>query len=527
MINSQPQTYSSFTELERNQSASPNTAISDSTAQNPCTFCHLPCSDQFDGEKPQEPEFGHVEGIDILPGWAGNKESTAALARQAREGVQRGIALGGGDVTDSDDAILPPRILVVGAAGWGKSTLVNNMFGDILSKTAAGGIPVTKTFREFGPCPNAPVCLVDTPGLERCKGGAQNEAVIRFVRTRARMPLTERVHAVWFIAAERWQPADAQLLQALRSIVPVIVVITKCDLPERSDVDERTGLPAKISLRDEIIKQFDDVDVVFCADPRKRTTDWEPSTCSRSHSKDFFAIDNRKRSWACEFDIGDGTLCGLRGVAEDNLCGYTNLSQVTVWKLPLEFMPAFVRAQRTNCALKDMRAVAIIRAGALAMTGIAATPLPLPDLPLLLAAEGYMATRLFLLYNVPADFANVALFSSINATVIGSLGIGAKIIAKLLKITGAGLPIGVAIDVIVSATAGVIIGIAIAKVCSNWMVATAERDRDDFHSFQTMMLDTVAGLDITTLATATIRLVVFKDDRALTDLIKCDSGRRK
>lgn len=458
-----------------------------------------------------------------VAGWEAAERSTAELARRAQEGVRRGVLAPEAGTSDSNESLIPPRILVVGAAGWGKSTLINNMFGNILTVASAGGAPVTSDFQEFGPLPNAPVRLVDSRGLERHAHSRQLEAILRFVRARSRMPLPDRVHAAWLVVGERWQQADAQLLQSLRDFIPVVVVVSKCDLSERSDIDPRTGLPAKIALRDEIIKQFDDVDVVFCADPRKRARDWEPPTCPKGHSKDYFTVNNRARTWRCEFDVnGRGRMCGQSARADDRLVGYANLSRVTLWKLPVEFMPAFVHAQRANRALKDARAVAIIRAGVLTMTGIAATPIPFPDLPLLLAAEGYMATRLFLLYNVPADFASVTLFSSINAAVIGSMGIAAKIVAKVLKATGAGLPVGVAVDVIVATAAGTVVGVAIARVSSKWMVLTADEHQNDIENFRIMLLDAVKGVEAVSLVQAIVRLIVFKDERPLANLIQSD-----
>lgn len=455
--------------------------------------------------------------------WGVGERSTAELARRAQEGVRRGVITPDTRTSSSDEVMIPPRILVVGAAGWGKSTLINNMFGDIVTPVSAGGTPVTPDFQEFGPKPNTPVRLVDSRGLERHTHSEQLRAILRFVRARARMPVADRVHALWLVVGERWQQADAQLLQSLRVILPVVVVISKCDLPERSEIDPRSGLPAKIALRDEIVKQFDDVDVVFCADPRKRSRDWEPPTCGKGHARDYFMVNNRTRTWRCEFRVdGRGRVCGESGHAEDRLIGYVNLSKITLWKLPMEVMPAFVHAQRANRALKDSRAVAIIHAGVLAMTGIAATPIPFPDLPLLMAAEVYMATRLFLLYNVPAEFASVALFSAVNAAVIGSMGIVAKILAKVLKASGAGLPVGVAVDVIVSAVAGTTMGIAIAKVSSKWMVLTAEENQGDVESFRIMLLDAVKGIEAPALVKAIVRLIVFKDDRALTNLIHSD-----
>lgn len=489
------------------------TASSHTTSEPPLEEAQpqLPCSSETN-----DASFSTVTG------WGVGERSTAELARLAQESVRRGVMSDPG-TPGSDETIIPPRILVVGAAGWGKSTLINNMFGDILATTSAGGAPVTPDFGEFGPVPNAPVRLVDSRGLERHAHSYQLKTILRFVRARIRMPVADRVHAVWLVVGERWQPADAQLLQSLRVFVPVVVVVSKCDLPERSEIDPSSGLPAKIVLRDEIVRQFDDVDVVFCADPRKRMRDWEPPTCEKGHSRDFFTVNNRQRTWRCEFrDGARGRMCGQSGRADDRLVGYANLSRVTLWKLPPELMPAFVHAQRANRALKDTRAVAIIRAGVLTMTGIAATPIPFPDLPLLLAAEGYMATRLFLLYNVPANFANVTLFSSINAAVIGSLGVAAKIVAKLLKATGAGLPIGVAVDVIVATAVGTIIGIAIARVSSKWMVLTTEEHQNDVESFRIMLLDAIKGIEAIPLVQAVLRLIVFKDDRALSNLIHSD-----
>ncbi|MDR0653223.1 MAG: 50S ribosome-binding GTPase [Synergistaceae bacterium] len=60
------------------------------------------------------------------------------------------------------------NIIITGKTGVGKSTLINNIFGETLAKVGAGK-PVTTKVTQYTR-PNIPVSIYDTMGLELDKG---------------------------------------------------------------------------------------------------------------------------------------------------------------------------------------------------------------------------------------------------------------------------------------------------------------------------------------------------------------------
>lgn len=452
------------------------------------------------------------------PAWQGSPAALASLITAARAHHT---------AAEAELQASSPRILVVGPSGVGKSTLINNMFGIDTAAVRAGGRPLTSTFQEHGPTTGAPVRLIDSRGVERAHSpSVQLDEIISYVQSQRAdgQPLEDYVHVAWYLPAARWEAGDARYVRALRRHIPVIIVVSKCDSEARNEIDPRSGIAARFMLRDAVVRDFDDIDVVFCGDQRRRSHSWEPATCPRGHPRTSFEeVNNRKRTWYCGYISGDGTLaCPERGGAPgfNALFGYVSLSEVTMDKLPNAVLAAFTHAQRVNAALKNAEAVVIIRTGVLAMTGVATTPIPFSDMPFLLAAEGYMAVRLFALYNVPAAFGDVAFFTAVNTVIVGALGAGAKLVAGFLKTSGAGLPVGVVVDAVVAATAGTAVGIAIAQVSSMWLTASVEMKRGGMKRFRSLVVEAVKAIKVHELLRAMFQLLVFCDEGAVSDLIR-------
>lgn len=92
-----------------------------------------------------------------------------------------------------------PNILIAGATGSGKSSVVNHVFGRDLTKVAAGE-PVTRGIHQFMSDEIA-IVLYDSEGYEI--GSARQQAyadeVIGFVERAQTKGAAEQIHLVWYV----------------------------------------------------------------------------------------------------------------------------------------------------------------------------------------------------------------------------------------------------------------------------------------------------------------------------------------
>ena len=97
-------------------------------------------------------------------------------------------------IIDSTDR---PNILLIGATGAGKSSIVNYCFGSELAHVGAGA-PVTQTMDKYS-SPNVPVVIYDSKGYEI---GSQQEQefmqdVIKFC-TKTSEDTSNKIHLAWY-----------------------------------------------------------------------------------------------------------------------------------------------------------------------------------------------------------------------------------------------------------------------------------------------------------------------------------------
>ncbi|MCT4784187.1 MULTISPECIES: YcjF family protein [Exiguobacterium] len=139
-----------------------------------------------------------------------------------------------------------PNILIAGATGSGKSSVVNHVFGRDLTKVAAGE-PVTRGIHEFK-SEDVAIVLYDSEGYEI--GSARQEAyadeVIGFVERAGAKGAAEQMHLVWYAinaSMKRVTPLDKALIRRLNDVTSVAVVFTQID---QVDFDELAALREEV-----------------------------------------------------------------------------------------------------------------------------------------------------------------------------------------------------------------------------------------------------------------------------------------
>lgn len=237
-------------------------------------------------------------------------------------GANESISTSG--VDDSLEAA--PTILLLGPTGAGKSSLINAAFGlkgPSRAPTRAGGAPCTDTFRVYGGSSDMPACLIDSRGLERADAAAQRAAALRYVhRCNSSTQVGSHIALTWYIVGDRWETADADVIRALRDVaVPVVVVVSRCDMSARLQKDASTGRRAMDMLADVIQQDFPSLPIVFCGnistDTGSKIGFVPPDACDNGHAGDeWFVVDRATAQWRCDYPQPDGDVCGLSGECE-------------------------------------------------------------------------------------------------------------------------------------------------------------------------------------------------------------------
>lgn len=311
-----------------------------------------------------------------------------------------------------------PNILLVGATGVGKSSLINHCFGEALASVGVG-LPVTQCIDSFS-CESVPVVLFDTKGYE--VGSKQERDFLEDVVSYAAKSRENDnpIHLAWYCLqapSARIVDFDVDVINRLRaSQIPVAIVLTKAELVSEEDAAE---------FQKVITSLLPDVPI------------FETST------------RDTQRAW--EF----GELC-----------------RWSTDKLPEALKIGFVAAQKRNLEIKYAEAAKVIKQHAATAAGVGFIPIPFSDAPILVANQFAMIARILFIYNL--ESASSLLDKSVVASMIGPAisGSGIWMAGQLLKFLG---PLGAAVGGVISATvaAGITyaIGAATSALCEKLYVA--------------------------------------------------------
>lgn len=315
---------------------------------------------------------------------------------------------------------LLPNIMLLGATGCGKSSLINRVFGKKLAvvNDVSRGTTDFKTY--WGRDHGLGVNLIDSRGYEMEDGSGEsfsfyyNSIQRKMEESRNKDPL-RKIHIIWYCisVAGRIQEYDLKIIRMLlddpelRSRVAVL--LTKCDEDNEDGSDAR------------IFKQSIASDV-------------------------------------------NGSLPIFEVSIDPELP--LDLEQVMVWSAnqldDTDLKEAFIASQMMSLKAKREAASVRIAFYTVAAAGIGATPIPVSDAALLTPLQLTMATNVIHIYGME-NFANI------SAALIGDIvisNLGKAFAGGLLKlIPGIGTIIGGAINAGVASLITSALGFAISEIC--------------------------------------------------------------
>jgi tRNA modification GTPase len=160
----------------------------------------------------------------------------------------------------------PPRVAIIGEPNVGKSTLANQLFGQQRSITADVPGTTRDWVGELANIDGLAVMLVDTPGMRQTADAIEREAIGR---------ASEQIGAadlviIVFDATRTFETADELIARHPNAIA----VANKCDLVERSSIDEIHLLPISATLGDGMDELRSRICRAFISDRHDRARWW-------------------------------------------------------------------------------------------------------------------------------------------------------------------------------------------------------------------------------------------------------------
>ncbi|MBH8577341.1 50S ribosome-binding GTPase [Nostocaceae cyanobacterium CENA369] len=150
--------------------------------------------------------------------------------------------------------IKAPNILVIGATGTGKSSLINAVFGEDLAQVGTG-LPVTQGFHFYS---NGLVNIYDSAGYELGEGSAFVNTIFEFLYSKQKVEPEKQIHIVWYVISApsaRIEQFDIDIISLLHKYgIPLLIVLSQVDRASEQEVD---SLKTVLSHFD--ITQSDDV----------------------------------------------------------------------------------------------------------------------------------------------------------------------------------------------------------------------------------------------------------------------------
>ncbi|HLY29451.1 MAG TPA: DUF697 domain-containing protein, partial [Ktedonobacterales bacterium] len=325
------------------------------------------------------------------------------------------------------DAIKKPNILIVGHTGAGKSSLINAIVGEKIAQTGAGR-PITQSYSLYQhPLLN----LYDSMGWE---GGAEGDQRFRkdtqdFIQAHRTTDPNEHVHIVWYVisAAEaRFQEYDAQLVRDAFAGLPVLFVLTKCDVARDDQIEsvERVIRAATMQIAQQATRDKPAPRIVGIV---RTAADPIPVL--------------RQQPW------------GMGAVVEATSATLPELQRF-----------AFDSAQMVDFGLKAKRARAIILAAASGAGAVGLVPIPFSDSVLLTPIQITMVSSIAIVYGFSTDPGSLTALIGGAIAPLAAESVGVTLVGNIFKfVPVAGSMVGGMIEGTVASTITATIGFAFQR----------------------------------------------------------------
>ncbi|TKX30279.1 GTP-binding protein [Campylobacter sp. MIT 12-5580] len=307
------------------------------------------------------------------------------------------------------------NVLIAGAAGVGKSTLINAIFGKETAQTGQGSA-VTQETKEY--IINENFSIFDTKGLEADDFQNTMAKIENFLAEKQKEKTDEQIHIAWLCISEpsrRTENGEKPLVRLLKKYnISTLIVITKAE----QDKDEKGE------------KFSDKVKKIFAEYGTKE--------------------DEVIRVRAISIEDDDGHIKPVMGIDE--------LLKKTYELLPKAQQQALIREQKADKELKKKEATKWVNYHSGIAGAIAANPIPFSDIALLLPQQLAMMYQLSRIYNIELSKENATqLITAFGATI--ATGFAARVVAGALKlIPGVGTIAGGAIGAGVASTTTKLMG---------------------------------------------------------------------
>lgn len=321
-----------------------------------------------------------------------------------------------------------PRILIMGGAGVGKSSLINHIFGKKIVNTGTGK-PITQEIEEVNH-DDVPVTILDTPGYEVHKAGDFLSNIVGYLGKRLGHP--DGVDMAWYcIAASsaRVTDFDIKSIEEIRKTpIPLAIIFTKADLVPSGTIE---------TLENTIRK----------------------STTQASSALSFFEVSTTDKSEPWDFE---------------------KLLNWSIEKAPEGKKQNLIAAQQLDIKRKREAAERVVTRHVTYAVAIPLQPFPLSDGPLLFVTQAAMASKIIHIYGLENSFDKTTI-NTLLLPLIGRLGLISA--TSLLKYTGAGYFLSAATNTTVAGSITYGLGHAVIKLCEKSLESGAKPNIKEYESF--------------------------------------------
>ncbi|HEY5557488.1 YcjF family protein [Acetobacterium sp.] len=330
--------------------------------------------------------------------------------------------------------IAKPNILICGATGAGKSSVVNHIFGKNLAQIGHG-IPVTQGITKYERADSG-VVLYDTEGYEigTEKVAHYKDLVESWMNEARGMDLKNQIHEVWYCISagnKRVTDMDIDVIKSLKvQKVPLAVVLTQID---NVDEEELAGMESAI-------RKYCDVEFFrTCV-----SDDEEVLTALKDYLQWDALVD-----WAIAH-LDESLREGFIGALQGNLASKRTL-------INHKIIPLYTSAA----------------------AGIALTPIPFSDAALLVPVQIKMSLHIMKTYGLDQTLGNLS--SLVGSVVVSESGrlLAQTLSANLFKlIPGVGTAIGTGVNAVVASSFTAAMGYAISEICFRCATAIFEEGKE-------------------------------------------------